>query len=278
MEKFPAHILKSFLSLGLSQKQILVLSKLYELGRTKVYDLYSHIGKVPRTEMYKILAILEKEGLVSKIIVNNVTYFELKESDDLIRWAFKVKCKMEDTCSLLKEATEHLKGFFAVERRHSGLRPKLQCFEGIRGIALAHKSLCSFENKLICGYLALNKLCAFDSNFIKDLLEMVEQNPDCKFRFLVDGDENTIDILQAHPRIICKKVDSSPSAFKSLTLQNFEDDKEIPSAEHLLLYINGAWILNFSLFEGVIRGYQVGFAGMGCTSIFKTVFDTEWAK
>lgn len=128
----------------MSEKEKRVLSGLYELSRTTVWDLAKEVG-INRTTLYPTLERLLRRGLVSKLSVEGRTIYEPIPYDDFKKWILREEKRA-------KEASYNL--LYWVEAQKKNRPPALlsdfRYFEGHEGVeALYADSWRENKNKMI---------------------------------------------------------------------------------------------------------------------------------
>ncbi|PIN89640.1 hypothetical protein COU57_05770 [Candidatus Pacearchaeota archaeon CG10_big_fil_rev_8_21_14_0_10_32_14] len=108
---------------GLSDKEIKVYLELLPLGSINLQEIAKRID-LPRTTIYNTLNYLQHKGLVSKIIIKGVTYFDATEPEKLIE---DISQKKE----LLLKSLPELKSLKSIIKKNS----KAEIYEGTRGLS-----------------------------------------------------------------------------------------------------------------------------------------------
>jgi len=108
---------------GLTDKEALVYLELLKLGKINLQELAKRVD-LPRTTIYNTLNYLHVKGLVSKIVKENVTYFEAVEPSRMID---SIDQKKEILLSVLPEL-ESLKNQIMESS-------SVEIYEGFKGVS-----------------------------------------------------------------------------------------------------------------------------------------------
>jgi sugar-specific transcriptional regulator TrmB len=108
---------------GLNEKEIKIYLTLLPLGTINLQEIAKRV-EFPRTTVYNTLSYLHEKGLVSKIIKNNVTYFQASDPEKLI-----------DNLSQKKELLKKVLPFLQ-NLKSSKISPSsVEIYEGDKGLS-----------------------------------------------------------------------------------------------------------------------------------------------
>ena len=131
----------NLIKLGFTQNQIKTYLALFELGQSKAGQLITKT-KLHRNLVYTSLEDLEKRGLVTKILVNNVAQYNANDPESLIS-------EIESKKSVAENAIKELSKIKKDEER------EIQVLEGVEGIKRVRMqvadSIQSGENYFVLG-------------------------------------------------------------------------------------------------------------------------------
>lgn len=148
---------------GLSPKEIKVYLALLELGESTTARL-SEITKINRTTLYDLLNVLIKNGLVGSIIKEKVRYFYAAKPQILL--------------NILKEKEEAIQSIIPLLVKKIGIigkRPKIEFYEGPRGIDAIHQDVLNNAKEIIAygSYAITGKTIEYQSlDFRKKRINM----------------------------------------------------------------------------------------------------------
>ena len=263
MNPLPSVIVKALLTLGLNRKQITVLNLLYSIGPTKVYDLSRQVKYIGRTELYSVLDELVSEGLVSTIKLNNVTYYELKSSEELNRWVNARKLKAQEKLYDCAESLDEVREFFEIQKRTVHTKPIFTHFESGKGMEIAHKNLSGMKLDMVCMYINVERILSFCPQYFTLLLSLLSCQPDLKARVIVESGYDLLPTtLSSHPQLsFLIKERSNEHVFK----------------EFILLYMTDELMCHFNAVENEANGFQMTCNGFSFTAPLLDVFEKEWS-
>ena len=147
---------------GLPQKEVKVYVALLELGEATVLRL-AGLTAINRTTLYDILESLLKKGIVGTSVKEKVKYFYPAKPEVLIDITKKKQQAIESVLPLLKEKMGLV-----------GARPKVQFYEGAKGIDAVHQDVLSAKSIQAYGSFAIiNKAAKYQSlDFRKKRLKL----------------------------------------------------------------------------------------------------------
>lgn len=133
-------MIKKFLqTLGFSEKEIKLYVALLELGRGTPTEI-SRKTNLNRTTVYDIVRVLMDRGLISKFKKGSSTYFYSRDPKQLL--AYLEREKQESVRKFEKQQkrlTELLPEFVSLENLKKRSRPRVQFFEGEKGVREAYE-------------------------------------------------------------------------------------------------------------------------------------------
>lgn len=113
-------------SLILSEKEKKVLTSLYKLGESSVWEIAKD-NMLNRTTVYPVLEKLIEKGLVSKIGTDNKDFFQTIKKEDLEIWIRQRKEKIENESRQLLEMAKK-------PSKKTSLISEVNYFEGLEGV------------------------------------------------------------------------------------------------------------------------------------------------
>ncbi|MBT6068692.1 hypothetical protein HOG48_02975 [Candidatus Peregrinibacteria bacterium] len=257
MDPLPLAVVRSFSTLGLSEKEIIVLSCLYNAGRIKAYDIYKRQKSLTRPQVYKILTSLTKQQLVMLIRINDKNHYELKSNAEIVRWASRKRLEAEEHKELCETSMRQIQSFLTTRIQSPHTEPSFYHLKGEKGLEYVSKLLATAKGFDI--YLNLNelkKLCPNYMDFLKRVFK--KDDPESKVRCLMTTNTN---------HQIPKELQDIPQLFLRLNSN---------PGEGPILFLGDNWLI-----QGGFSGEE--FVGMYVTSltknflkIFRAMFEKEW--
>lgn len=137
-------------TLGLSQKESEIYELLLKLGETPAGVIIKNTG-LKRATTYKVLASLEKHGLVTHKEIEKIIRFKPEPPTQLTALAENQYQNLERAKEMLKTVLPQLISSYTL----SVEKPIIRVYEGVEGVKQAHLELLA-EKKNISAYVKIN--------------------------------------------------------------------------------------------------------------------------
>lgn len=146
-------------SLGMSHSQQQVYLAILDHGEAKINELVKLVGK-PRATVHDALKQLITRGLVSFAVTGKKRRYIASHPE---RLEALLRARERQLTAALPELTS----LFKV----SGLRPRIQLFEGPDNARVIHEMTLSCKSKLLCGFISLpNQNTTVGQDYMKDFI------------------------------------------------------------------------------------------------------------
>jgi sugar-specific transcriptional regulator TrmB len=197
-------MLEPLKDLGLSDIEIKIYEKLFTKGEQTILELSKNAG-INRSYCYEVLEKLSKKGFITKLLINNKSYWKALPSEQVLGYIDELKEKVSSSLQNLNQ--------------HSKLQQtKIEIHQGKKGI----KNICdkiSESNTKVIGFGAEGQIKKFLPLDYKHIFNKLKNN---KIKFELLTLKNKIPVIKDNT-----KFKSFKKEFDTCVEINVFDDKTI---------------------------------------------------
>ena len=154
-----------FISLGLSEKEARIYRIILEIGQGKAGTVSTKSG-LKRGITYATLYNLEKQGLVSQVVIKSKTHFRAEDPTKLLDLVDKKKDELKTLENSLKDIVPKLKSQYKLAVG----KPTIRFFEGEEGIKAVFEDIYAPKKEPVYGCVDLEKADEAFPSFVLEKL------------------------------------------------------------------------------------------------------------
>ncbi|MBI4836673.1 MAG: hypothetical protein HY817_05460 [Candidatus Abawacabacteria bacterium] len=154
---------QSLYALGFSEREATIYLALLTLGASKSIELARYTGYT-RPTIYDVVEKLIHKGVISKYKKRNITFFNAQDPQKLIEYLERELVEVDTRLKNQKRQMQELLPVLQSLSRSNTTRPKVQFFEGEKGMREAYEDTLTTKDKILA-YTNVEEMVKVFPNF-----------------------------------------------------------------------------------------------------------------